>query len=104
MQAPIQREDRLDYARIAYLGGEMALRYLRQGWKVEILELSESGIKGLKSVSAIVEGPDAGPRLLTVDSPTFTEVISAYNAVKFSCTGGSCSFKYQLCHIPGPWL
>ena len=35
----------------------------RQGWKVEILELSESGIKGLKSVSAIVEGRNAYRRL-----------------------------------------
>ena len=35
----------------------------RQGWKVEILDLSESGIKGLKAVSAIVEGRNAYRRL-----------------------------------------
>jgi len=35
----------------------------RLGWKVEILNLSESGIRGLKEVSAIVEGKDAYKRL-----------------------------------------
>ena len=34
-----------------------------KGWKVEILDLSESGVKGLKEVSAIVEGRGAYSRL-----------------------------------------
>lgn len=35
----------------------------RQGWKVEILNLSESGAKGLSKVSAIIEGTNAYRRL-----------------------------------------
>ena len=34
-----------------------------QGWKVEIIDLSESGIKGIKEISAIVEGRGAYSRL-----------------------------------------
>ena len=34
-----------------------------RGWKVEILDLSESGVKGIKEVSAIVEGRGAYSRL-----------------------------------------
>ncbi len=34
-----------------------------QGWKVEIIDLSESGIRGIKEVSAIVEGRGAYSRL-----------------------------------------
>jgi peptide chain release factor 1 len=34
-----------------------------QGWKVEIIDLSESGIKGIKEVSAIIEGRGAYSRL-----------------------------------------
>lgn len=34
-----------------------------QGWRVEIIDLSESGIKGVKEVSAIVEGRGAYSRL-----------------------------------------
>jgi len=35
----------------------------QQGWKVEIIDLSESGIKGVKEVSAIIEGKGAYSRL-----------------------------------------
>ncbi|HVT57830.1 MAG TPA: peptide chain release factor 1 [Thermoanaerobaculia bacterium] len=35
----------------------------RQGWRVEIIELSESGVRGVKEVSAIVEGRGAYSRL-----------------------------------------
>jgi len=34
-----------------------------KGWKVEIIDLSESGIKGIKEVSAIIEGRGAYSRL-----------------------------------------
>ncbi len=34
-----------------------------QGWKVEIIDLSESGIRGIKEVSAIIEGDGAYSRL-----------------------------------------
>ena len=35
----------------------------RQGWRVEIIDLSESGVRGVKEVSAIVEGRGAYSRL-----------------------------------------
>ena len=35
----------------------------RQGWRVEVIDLSESGVKGIKEVSAIVEGRGAYSRL-----------------------------------------
>ena len=35
----------------------------QQGWKVDIIDLSESGIKGIKEVSAILEGKGAYSRL-----------------------------------------
>jgi peptide chain release factor 1 len=35
----------------------------QQGWKVDIIDLSESGIKGVKEVSAIIEGKGAYSRL-----------------------------------------
>ncbi len=42
----------------------MYCRYAeQQGWKVEIIQLSESGIRGVKEVSAIVEGKGAYSRL-----------------------------------------
>jgi peptide chain release factor 1 len=42
----------------------MYTRYAEsQGWKVEIIDLSESGVRGVKEVSAIVEGRGAYSRL-----------------------------------------
>jgi peptide chain release factor 1 len=42
----------------------MYTRYAeRQGWRVEIIDLSESGVHGVKEVSAIVEGRGAYSRL-----------------------------------------
>jgi peptide chain release factor 1 len=42
----------------------MYTRYAeRQGWRVEIIDLSESGVRGVKEVSAIVEGRGAYSRL-----------------------------------------
>jgi peptide chain release factor 1 len=42
----------------------MYTRYAeRQGWRVEIIDLSESGVHGVKEVSAIVEGRAAYSRL-----------------------------------------
>jgi len=42
----------------------MYTRYAEsQGWKVEIIDLSESGVRGIKEVSAIVEGRGAYSRL-----------------------------------------
>ncbi|MFP3940309.1 MAG: peptide chain release factor 1 [Thermoanaerobaculia bacterium] len=35
----------------------------RQGWRVEVIDLSESGVRGIKEVSAIVEGRGAYSRL-----------------------------------------
>jgi peptide chain release factor 1 len=35
----------------------------REGWRVEIIDLSESGVRGIKEVSAIVEGRGAYSRL-----------------------------------------
>jgi peptide chain release factor 1 len=35
----------------------------RQGWRVEVIDLSESGVRGVKEVSAIVEGRGAYSRL-----------------------------------------
>ena len=35
----------------------------RQGWRLEIIELSESGVRGIKDVSAIIEGRGAYSRL-----------------------------------------
>jgi peptide chain release factor 1 len=35
----------------------------RQGWRVEIIDVSESGVRGMKEVSAIVEGRGAYSRL-----------------------------------------
>ncbi len=35
----------------------------RQGWRVEVIDLSESGVRGIKEVSAIVEGKGAYSRL-----------------------------------------
>ncbi len=35
----------------------------QQGWRVEIIDLSESGVRGIKEVSAIVEGQGAYSRL-----------------------------------------
>jgi peptide chain release factor 1 len=35
----------------------------RQGWRIEIIDLSESGVRGVKEVSAIVEGRGAYSRL-----------------------------------------
>jgi peptide chain release factor 1 len=35
----------------------------RQGWRVEIIDISESGVRGMKEVSAIVEGRGAYSRL-----------------------------------------
>ena len=35
----------------------------KYGWRIEILDLSESGVKGLKEISAIVEGKGAYKRL-----------------------------------------
>jgi peptide chain release factor 1 len=47
--------------------GELFRMYSRyadaQGWNVEIIDLSESGIKGIKEVSAIIEGRGAYSRL-----------------------------------------
>jgi peptide chain release factor 1 len=42
----------------------MYCRYAeKHGWKIEILDLSESGVKGVKEVSAIIEGRGAYSRL-----------------------------------------
>ncbi len=42
----------------------MYCRYAEsQGWRVEVIDLSESGVRGIKEVSAIVEGRDAYSRL-----------------------------------------
>jgi peptide chain release factor 1 len=35
----------------------------RQGWRVEVIDLSESGVRGIKEISAIVEGRGAYSRL-----------------------------------------
>jgi peptide chain release factor 1 len=35
----------------------------RQGWRVEVIDLSESGVRGVKEISAIVEGRGAYSRL-----------------------------------------
>ncbi|HUF77595.1 MAG TPA: PCRF domain-containing protein, partial [Thermoanaerobaculia bacterium] len=35
----------------------------RKGWRVEVIDLSESGVRGIKEVSAIVEGRGAYSRL-----------------------------------------
>jgi len=35
----------------------------RQGWRVEVIDLSESGVRGVKEVSAIIEGRGAYSRL-----------------------------------------
>ncbi|MDP9122364.1 MAG: peptide chain release factor 1 [Acidobacteriota bacterium] len=47
--------------------GELFRMYSRyaeqQGWRVEIIDLSESGVRGVKEVSAIVEGRGAYSRL-----------------------------------------
>lgn len=47
--------------------GELFRMYSRyaeaQGWKIQIIDLSESGVRGIKEVSAIVEGRGAYSRL-----------------------------------------
>jgi len=35
----------------------------RQGWRIEVIDLSESGVRGIKEISAIVEGRGAYSRL-----------------------------------------
>ena len=35
----------------------------RQGWRVEVIDLSESGVGGIKEISAIVKGRGAYSRL-----------------------------------------